>query len=126
MVNQTQTWPKLSEAAAQAVDPSLDKSKNAVDFGLTTIVRTNLRRLLNGQKVQDMWLDDEIINFYFARLIDKPIATRASQKFVVSIHNFSNLPNREHCVSKDKVFDKDIVLILISKNHHWVCVTFYP
>ena len=113
VIHQTQTGPELSEAAARAVDPSLDLWEHAVDIGRTPITRENLRRLLNGQKVKDMWLDDEVIDFYFARLMERSKRNPTLPKILCYSSQFFKSRNRENWASKITVFDKDIVLIPI-------------
>ena len=119
---------ELTEAAAQAVDPSLSLSEHAVIIDRTPITRKNLRRLLNNQKSKDMYLDDEIINFYFARLTDRAERHPTLPKIHCYLTQFFESPNRDNWASKITVFDKDIVLIpiLIKEIEHWVLVAFYP
>jgi hypothetical protein len=77
---------ELSEAARQAIDPFLQLFENAVSIGRTPIQRKNSRRLLNGQSAQEMLLDNEVINYYFARLMDRCESHSALPK----IHCFSS------------------------------------
>ena len=127
VTHQTRTGPELSEAAARAVDPSLDLWEHAVEIGRTPITRKNLRRLLNGQKVKDMWLDDEVIDFYFARLSERAIRNPILPKILCYSTQFSKSRNRDNWASKISVFDKDIVLIpMLVHSNHWVLVAFFP
>jgi Ulp1 family protease len=57
-----------------------------------------------------MWLDDEIINFYFARLMDRAASNPNLPTIRCFTLQFFDSLNRENWASKDKVFDKDIVL----------------
>jgi sentrin-specific protease 1 len=73
-----------------------------------------------------MWLDDEIINFYFARLMDRAANNPNLPTIRCFTSQFFNSPNRDNWASKDKVFDKHLVLIPISSHHHWFLVVFFP
>ena len=126
--HQTQTGAELTEAAEHAVDPSLKLKEHAVVIQRTPITRGNLRRLLNNQKPKDMYLDDEIINFYFARLMDRAERHPTLPKIHCYLTQFFESTKRENWASKVTVFDKDIVLIpiLIKAIDHWVLVAFFP
>ena len=128
MSHQTQTGAELTEAAEHAVDPSLELKEHAVVIQRTPITRGNLRRLLNNQKPKDMYLDDEIINFYFARLMDRAERNPTLPKIHCYLTQFFESTKRENWASKVTVFDKDIVLIpiLIKAIDHWVLVAFFP
>ena len=125
--HQTQTGPQLSDAAARAVDPSLDLREHAVDIRRTPVSRANLRRLLNGQKSKDMYLDDEVIDFYFARLRERCQRNPTLPKIHCYSTQFYKSVNRENWACKITVFDKDIVLIpVLINSNHWVLVAFFP
>ena len=128
MSHQTQTGAELTKAAEHAVDPSLKLTEHAVVIQRTPITRGNLRRLLNNQKPKDMYLDDEIINFYFARLMDRAERHPTLPKIHCYLTQFFESTKRENWASKVTVFDKDIVLIpiLIKAIDHWVLVAFFP
>ena len=91
------------------------------------ITRGNLRRLLNGQaEPADMYLDDEVIHFYFARLMQRS----ATNPTLPKIYCFSShfLTSTMSWGKGVKLFEMDIVFfpIHIASNNHWALIVVEP
>lgn len=66
-----QTQSEFFEVAKWAINPNEHPGENVVQMQGAAITRSNIRRLLNGQLQEDMYLDDEVIHFFFARLMER-------------------------------------------------------
>ena len=77
---QTQSVSELSEAAQRAIDPTQPMTDVVATIGTTEVHRCNLRLLIGQSSTRDMWLDDKVINFYLARLMERANAHRNLSK----------------------------------------------
>ena len=64
-----QSVQELTEAPKLAIDPTASMTNAVAQSNRNLVARKNLRRLLNCQETKEMWLDDEVINCYFRRLM---------------------------------------------------------
>ena len=123
----TQAVPGLSEAAQWAINPDDVQSDNVVEMPGAAITRGNLRRLLNGQaKPDDMYLDDEVIHFYFARLMQRSATHPSLPKiYCFSSHFLSSTMSWGRSV---KLFEMDIVFfpIHLASSKHWALIVVEP
>ena len=123
----TQAVPGLSEAAQWAINPDDVQSDNVVEMPGAAITRGNLRRLLNGQaKPDDMYLDDEVIHFYFARLMQRSATHPSLPKiYCFSSHFLTSTMSWGRSV---KLFEMDIVFfpIHLASSKHWALIVVDP
>ena len=77
----SQSRSGLSAPAQWAINPDLPSSDIVVQMSGASITRSNIRRLLNGQANKDMFLDDTLIHFYLARLMERSTKSQSFPKF---------------------------------------------
>ena len=125
---QTQSVSELSEAAQRAIDPSQPMTDVVATIGTTKVHRNNLRRLLIGQSsTEDMWLDDEVINFYLACLMDRANAHRNLPKLYCFSSQFFQSINPNSWARRVNPFNMDLILFPVCVNSlHWVLVAVSP
>ena len=108
---------KLSEVAQRAIDPTHSMTDVVATIGKTEVHRSNLRRLLIGQSsTKDMWLDDEVINFYLARLMDRANADCNLPKPYCLSSQFFESSNPNSWDLRVNLFKMDLILFLVCVN----------
>ena len=123
-----QSISELSEAAQRAIDPNAPMTDIVIQIGRCSVSRENLRRLLNGQKdVKQMYLDDELINFYFARLMDRANTNPSLPKLYCFVTHLLESANPNTWARTVNLFKMELILfpVLINKTH-WVLVAVSP
>ena len=125
----TQAVQGLSERALWAIGQNGLPGDVVVEMQGASITRANIRRLLNGQPCEDMMIDDEIINFWFARLMERANA-RGSKlpKTHCYSTNWTKSNSRYSWGRNIKLFDMELVLfpIHLESLHHWALVAVFP
>ena len=96
-----QSVQELSEAAKRAIDPTASMTDVVAQSGRNLVARKNLRRLLNGQKTKEMWLDDEVINCYFGHLMAHANANRDLPKLYCFTSHFFESAFSDLCPKRE-------------------------
>ena len=112
----------LSVAAQKAIGQNGAPGDIVLDMQGASITRANLQRLLNSQSSEDMMIDDEIINFWCARLMERANAPGSNlpKTYCFSTH-LTKSSERFNWARRIKLFDMELVLfpIHVSALKHW-------
>ena len=119
-----QSVSELSVTAQHAIDPTKLMSDVVATIGTTEVLRGNLRQLLIKQSSsRKMWLDDDVINFYLVRLMNRANANRDLPKLYCYSSQFFQSINPNSCARRVNLFNIDLLLFPVCVNSvQWVLV----